>query len=289
MIKGVQDTCAEALNNLAENFNSGVALVWSEFEAVMRAEQQERLQDQELQHSNLEVLQERCNRHQEDINELFIKYRRVRDQGNNLDEVQQVTNHWLGLVHDRLCHCPPNNNTLPPISRQPFPSAPGPVVASPSRPNSGLSYASVPIEGDARGQAPSSSGPTSSDPGFIPFHPVVVASSNPTTVSSSDSVALPGSEGQAETPSPFTVQEEELVAMELEDQLMREETERRMNALVRSCPGGVCQGRFHLRKTVEPYPHKMALGDWSKLHADVTKTQLGFLQTFYFSKFHLIR
>ena len=180
MITGVQDTCAEALNDLAESFNSGVALVQSEFEAVMRAERQERLQDQELQHSNSEVLQERCNRHREDINELFIEYQKVRDQGNDLDEVQRVTNHWLGLVHDRLCHCPPNNNTLPPISRQPFPSAPGPIVASPSRPNSGLSYVSVPIEGDNRGQAPLSSGPSSLDLVFIPFHPVVAASSNPT-------------------------------------------------------------------------------------------------------------
>ena len=174
---------------------------------------------------------------------MFVKYRRVRDQGNDLDEVQRVANHWLGLVHDRLCHCPPNNNTLPPISRQPFPSAPGPIIASPSRPNSGLSYASVPIEGDERVPAPSSSGPSSSDPGFIPFHPVVSASSDPTTVSSSDSVVPPVSEVQRETPSPFTVQEEELIDMKVEDRLMREETERRMNAPGRSRPGGVRQGR----------------------------------------------
>ena len=56
--------------------------------------------------------------------------------------------------------------------------------------------------------------------------------------------------------------------MEVEDHLMREENERRMNAPGRSRPGGVRQGRFHLRKTVEPYPHKMALGDWSKQHAE---------------------
>ena len=51
VIKGVQDTCAGALSDLAENFNSGIALARSSFEVVMRAEREERIQDQELQHS----------------------------------------------------------------------------------------------------------------------------------------------------------------------------------------------------------------------------------------------
>ena len=142
------------------------------------------------------------------------------------------------------------------------------LLALPSRPSSGLSYATVPIEGEGVDHNASTSGPSSSDPGFIPFHPVVVASSNPTTVFLSGSVVPPISEGQEETPSPFTAQEDELITMEPEDRLMREETERRMNAPGRSRPGGVHQGRFHLHKTVEPYPHTMALGDWSKQHAE---------------------
>ena len=231
----------------------------------MRVEREERLQDQQLQHENSEVLQGRSNRHREDINELFVKYRAVRDQGNDLDEVQRVINHWLGLAHDRLCKCPPNN-VLPPLSRRPFPTAPEPISASPDRPNSRLSYASVPIEGEDREPAPLSSGPLSSNPGFIPFHPVVVASSNPTTVSASDSVDPPFSEGHVEAPSPFTVQEDELIVMEEEDRIMREDLERRMNAPGRVRPGGVRQSQFHA-KSVNPYPHKMALGQWSSQHA----------------------
>ena len=110
-------------------------------------------------------------------------------------------------------------------------------------------------------------GPSSSDPGFIPFHPVISASSNPTTVSLSKTVVPPVSEGQEETPSPFTIQEEEFITLELEDRLMREETERRMNAPGRVRPGGVRQGRVRLHMSVNPYPHKMALGKWSSQHA----------------------
>ena len=54
----------------------------------MRAEREERLQDQELQHENSVVLQGHCDRHRKDINDLFGHFRRVQDQGNNLDEVQ---------------------------------------------------------------------------------------------------------------------------------------------------------------------------------------------------------
>ena len=82
MVKGVQDTCSEMLADVVGNFNSGIALARSEFEAIMRAEREERIQDQALQHSNSEILQGRCDRHREDINELFVKYRKVRDQGN---------------------------------------------------------------------------------------------------------------------------------------------------------------------------------------------------------------
>ena len=39
-----------------------------------------------------------------------------------------------------------------------------------------------------------------------------------------------------------------------------------MNAPGRVRPGGVRQGRFHA-KSVNPYPHKMALGKWSSQHA----------------------
>ena len=130
-----------------------------------------------------------------------------------------------------------------------------------------MSYASVPIEGEDVVPGSSTSGPTSSDLGFIPFHPAVIASSNPTTVSVSDDIVPPTSEVQVETPSPFTAQEDELIAMELEDRLMREETKRRMNASGRSRPGGVRQGRVRLRMSVNPYPHKMALGKWSSQHA----------------------
>ena len=266
IVKDVQEQCIQSLVDLSANFNSGVDLIRNKFQAIMRAEHEERLQDQQLQHENSEVLQGRSNRHCEDINELFVKYRAVRDQGNNLDEVQRVINHWLGLAHDCLCKCPPNN-VLPPLSCHPFPTAPKPISASPDRPNSGLSYASVPIEGEDVGPSSSTSGPASSDPGFIPFHPAVIASSNPTTVSVSDDVVPPTSKVQVETPSPFTAQEDELIAMELEDRLMREETERRMNELGRSCPGGVRQSRVCLRKSVNPYPHKMALGKWSSKHA----------------------
>ena len=126
-----------------------------------------------------------------------MKYRTVRDQGNDLDEVQLVTNHWLGLASDRLCKCPPNN-VLPPITCCPFPTAPEPISASPDRSNSGLSYAMVPIEGEDVGPGSSTSSPSSSDLGFIPFHPSVPSSSNPTT---HDMVEY----GQ-ETPSPLTIQ-----------------------------------------------------------------------------------
>ena len=109
------------------------------------------------------------------------------------------------------------------------------------------------------------SGP-SSEPGFVPFAPVVVVSSNPTSVSSSDSTVPPVSDVHVETPSPLTIQEEELIALEEEDRIMREDLERRMNAPGRARPGGVRQGRFHAR-SVNPYPHKMALGQWSSQHA----------------------
>ena len=229
IVKDVQDQCIQSLVDLSANFSSGVNLIRNEFQAIMRAEREERLQDQQLQHENSVVLQGRCDRHREDINDLFGRYRRVRDQGNDLDEVQRVTNHWLGLVHDRLCKCPPNN-TLPPISQRPFPVPPSdPIITSPERSSSGLSYADVPIQGEDVDVGASSSGP-SSEPGFVPFHPAVIASSNPTTVSSSDSVDPPVSEVHVETPSPFTVQEDELIEMEEEDRIMREDLERRMNA-----------------------------------------------------------
>ena len=109
IVKDVQDQCIQSLMDLSVNFNSAVDLIRNKFQAIMRAEREERLQDQQLQHENSEVLQGRSNRHREDINELFVKYRAVRDQGNDLDEVQRVTNHWLGLAHNRLCKCPPNN------------------------------------------------------------------------------------------------------------------------------------------------------------------------------------
>ena len=146
LVKGVQESCIELLTDLAANFNSALDLVQNEFQAVTRAEREVRLQDQQLQHKNSEILQGRSNRHQEDINELFVKYCWIRDQGNDLDKVQRVTNHWLGLAHDHLCKCPPNN-VLPPITHHPFPTAPEPIVALPSRSNSGLSYAMVLIEG----------------------------------------------------------------------------------------------------------------------------------------------
>ena len=266
IVKDVQDQCIQLLVDLSANFNSAVDLIHNKFQAIMRAEREERLQDQQLQRENSEVLQGGSNRHCEDINKLFVKYWAVRDQGNDLNEVQRVTDHWLGLAHDRLCKCPPNN-VLPPLSRRPFPTAPEPISASPDCSNSGLSYTSVPIEGEDIGPGSLTGGPTSSDPGFILFHPAVIASSNPTTVSSSDSAVPPVSEGQVETPSPLTAQEDELITMELEDRLMREETERRMNELGRSCPGGVCQGRVCLRMSVNPYPHKMAIGKWSSQHA----------------------
>ena len=199
----------------------------------MRAEREERLQDQQLQHENSVVLQGCYDRHREDINNLFGRFRRVRDQGNNLDEVQRVANHWLGLVHDRLCKCPPNN-TLPPITQRPFPIPPSdPIVASPTRSSSGQSYADVAIQGEDINVGVSMSGP-SSDPGFVPFAPTVPSSSAPTTTEEA-----PRSQ---ETPSSFTVQEEELIALEEEDRIMRENLECRMNAPGRTRPGGVCQG-----------------------------------------------
>ena len=169
IVKDIQENCIQSLIDLSTNFNSAVDLIWNKFQAVMRAEREERLQDQQLQHENSEVLQGRSNRHREDINELFVKYQKVRDQGNDLNEVQRVTNHWLGLAHDHLCKCPPNN-VLPPISRRPFPTAPEPIAASPDQSNSGLSYATVPIEGEDVSPGSSTSGPLSSDPGFVPFH-----------------------------------------------------------------------------------------------------------------------
>ena len=47
---------------------------------------------------------------------------------------------------------------------------------------------------------------------------------------------------------------------------MREDLERRMNVPGRTQPGGVRQGRFYASKSVNPYPHKMALGQWSSQH-----------------------
>ena len=47
---------------------------------------------------------------------------------------------------------------------------------------------------------------------------------------------------------------------------MQEDLKRRMNAPGRSHPGGVRQGRFRTSMLVNPYPHKMALGDWSSQH-----------------------
>ena len=70
-----------------------------------------------------------------------------------------------------------------------------------------------------------------------------------------------------ETPSPFTIQEEELIALEEEDRLMREDPEHRMNVPGRTQPGGVCQGRSRASKSINPYPYKMALGQWSSQHA----------------------
>ena len=75
IVKDVQDQCIQSLVDLSANFNSGVQLIRNEFEAIMRVEREERLQDQQLQHENLVVLQGRCNRHREDINNLFGRYR----------------------------------------------------------------------------------------------------------------------------------------------------------------------------------------------------------------------
>ena len=69
------------------------------------------------------------------------------------------------------------------------------------------------------------------------------------------------------TPSPLTIQEEELIALELEDHLMREDTKKRINAPGRTRPGGVHQGCICLSKSVNWYPHKKALGEWSSQHA----------------------
>ena len=74
IVKDVQDQCIQSLVDLSTNFNSAVDLIQSEFQAVMRAEREERLQDQQLQHENSEVLQEWSNHHREDINELFAKH-----------------------------------------------------------------------------------------------------------------------------------------------------------------------------------------------------------------------
>ena len=93
IVKDVQEQCIQSLVDLSANFNSAVDLIRNEFQAIMRAEREERLQDQQLQHENSVVLQGRCDHHREDINDLFGRYRRVRDQGNDLDEVQRVTNH----------------------------------------------------------------------------------------------------------------------------------------------------------------------------------------------------
>ena len=162
------------------------------------------------------------------------------------------------MVHDRLCKCSPNN-TLPPITQRPFPVPPSdPIVASPTCSSSGLSYADVPIQGEDIDVGASTSGP-SSDPGFVPFAPTVPSSSAPTTTGEA-----PRSQ---ETPSPFTVQEDELIALEEEDKIMREDLERRMNAPERTRPGGVRQGRFHASKSINSYPHKMALGRWNSQHA----------------------
>ena len=243
--------------DLLENFNSALDLVCNEFQAVMRAEREERLQDQQLQHKNSEVLQGRSNPYCEDINELFVKYHKIRDQGNDLDKVQHVTNHWLGLAHDCLCKCPPNN-ILPLISCRPFPTAPEPIKASHDWSNSGLSYATVPIKGEDVVPGSSTSGLSSSDPGFILFHLSVPSSSNLTTHDTA--------EYDQETPSLLTIQEEELIELELEDCLMREDAERRMNAPGRTHPGGVHQGRIRLSMSVNLYPHKKALGEWSFQH-----------------------
>ena len=77
IVKDVQEQCIQSLVDLSANFNSGVDLIRNEFQAIMRAEREERLQDQQLQHENSEVLQGGYNRHREDINELFVKYRAV--------------------------------------------------------------------------------------------------------------------------------------------------------------------------------------------------------------------
>ena len=70
-----------------------------------------------------------------------------------------------------------------------------------------------------------------------------------------------------ETPSLFTIQEVELIALEEEDCLMREDLERRMDTPGRTQPGGVRQGCFRASMSINPYPHKMALGQWSSQHA----------------------
>ena len=102
-------------------------------------------------------------------------------------------------------------------------------------------------------------GPLSSDLGFIPFHPSIPSSSNPTTHDTA--------EYKQETPSLLTIQEEELIALGEEDRIMRKDAERRMNVPGRTRPGGVRQGRVRLHMSMNPYPHKMALGKWSSQHA----------------------
>ena len=72
----------------------------------------------------------------------------------------------------------------------------------------------MPIQGEDVEVGASTSGP-SSEPGFVPFAPSVPSSSIPTTTEEA-----PRSQ---ETPSPFTVQEDELIAMEEEDRIMRED------------------------------------------------------------------
>ena len=181
IVKDVQDQCIQSLVDLSANFNSAVDLIRNEFQAIMRAEREERLQDQQLQHENSVVLQGCYDRHHEDIIDLFGRYHWVQDQGNNLDEVQRVTNHWLGLVHNRLCKCPPIN-TLPPITQRPFPVPPSdPIVASPMCSSSCLSYADVLIQGEDVNVGVSTSGP-SSNPSFVPFSPTDPSSSSATTM-----------------------------------------------------------------------------------------------------------
>ena len=47
---------------------------------------------------------------------------------------------------------------------------------------------------------------------------------------------------------------------------MREDLERRRNAPGSTRPGGVRQGQFLASKSINPYPHTMALGQWSSQH-----------------------